>query len=145
MEEYLKDVPPENYPRFGVVGMAGPVSNNTIPITVNIPRWPVSDGYKVAKQFNLQSFTFINDFTAACYGVSRIKPMQCVALNKSSEVQVNEGAGSVKALMGPGTGLGQGILIKATEDGLYEPFPSEGGHVDFTVKSEEDWELFKFA
>ena len=48
MEEYLKDVPQENYPRFGVVGMAGPVSNNTIPLTVNIPRWPVSDGYKVA-------------------------------------------------------------------------------------------------
>lgn len=86
MEEYLKDVPPENWPRFGVVGMAGPVSKNTIPITVNIPRWPVSDGYKVAKQFNLQSFTFINDFTAAGYGVSRIKSSQCVALNKSNEV-----------------------------------------------------------
>ena len=49
----MKDVPPENYPKFGVVGMAGPVSNNTIPITVNIPHWPISDGQKVAKQFNL--------------------------------------------------------------------------------------------
>lgn len=47
--------------------------------------------------------------------------------------------------MGPGTGLGQGILVKATKDGLYEPYPSEGGHVDFTVKSDEDWELVKFA
>jgi glucokinase len=36
-------------------------------------------------------------------------------------------------------------LIKSSQDGWYEPFPSEGGHVDFTVKSEEDWELFKFA
>ena len=47
--------------------------------------------------------------------------------------------------MGPGTGLGQGILVKAEEDGLYEPFPSEGGHVDFTVKNQEDWDLFCFA
>tara|TARA_B110000285_G_C15047331_1_gene575040 strand:- start:816 stop:1214 length:399 start_codon:yes stop_codon:yes gene_type:complete len=86
LEEFLKDVPSENYPKFGVVGMAGPVVSNTIPLTVNIPRWPVSDGALVAKQFNLQSFTFINDFTAAGYGVSRIKPSQCFALNKSSEV-----------------------------------------------------------
>jgi len=47
--------------------------------------------------------------------------------------------------MGPGTGLGQGILVKAEENGYYDPYPSEGGHCDFTVKSEEDWELFKFA
>jgi glucokinase len=86
LEEFLKDVPSENYPKFGVVGMAGPVVSNTIPLTVNIPRWPVSDGVLVAKQFNLKSFTFINDFTAAGYGVSRIKPSQCFALNKSSEV-----------------------------------------------------------
>lgn len=30
-------------------------------------------------------------------------------------------------------------------NGDYEPYGSEGGHVDFTVKSEEDWELLKHA
>ena len=43
--------------------------------------------------------------------------------------------------MGPGTGLGQGILIKNLEGGEYEPYPSEGGHVDFTVKNEDDYKL----
>lgn len=106
VEEFLEGVSQENYPKFGVVGMAGPVSNNSIPITVNIPHWPVSDGALVAKKFKLRSFTFINDFTAAGYGVSRIKESQCTKLNKGTEAQMQEGAGSVKVVMGPGTGLG---------------------------------------
>jgi glucokinase len=55
-----------------------------------------------------------------------------------------EGLSSVKIVIGPGTGLGQGILIMS-DDGVYEPFPSEGGHIDFTVKNQEDWDLFVFA
>jgi len=47
--------------------------------------------------------------------------------------------------MGPGTGLGQGILFKKDADGHYEPSSSEGGHVDFTVKTQEDWDLVCFA
>jgi len=37
--------------------------------------------------------------------------------------------------------LGQGLLVKEEEDGLYESYQAEGGHVDFSVKGEEDWEL----
>ena len=49
-------------------------------------------------------------------------------------------------VIGPGTGLGTGILIKGPNEGdPYEPYPAEGGHSDFSIKSEEDWELFKFA
>jgi len=48
-------------------------------------------------------------------------------------------------LIGPGTGLGEGILIKKDTDGQYEPSPSEGGHADFTVKTQEDWDLVCFA
>ena len=66
-------------------------------------------------------------------------------MNKAPEAQILEGANSVKVVMGPGTGLGQGILVKAEADGFYEPFPSEGGHVDFTVKNQDDWDLFEFA
>lgn len=56
-----------------------------------------------------------------------------------------EGANSVKLVIGPGTGLGQGILLKSEKDGLYEPVASEGGHVDFPVITEEDWKLTEFA
>ena len=47
--------------------------------------------------------------------------------------------------MGPGSGLGEGFLTKSEFSSCYEVFSSEGGHVDFNVTSEEDWELRKFA
>jgi glucokinase len=59
-------------PRVGVVGMAGPVMHNNIPVTVNIPHWPESIGDEVAKKFKFDSFIFMNDFTAAGYGISRV-------------------------------------------------------------------------
>lgn len=55
------------------------------------------------------------------------------------------GAHSVKVVVGPGTGLGMGILVKHKDGNLYDPSPSEGGHVDFTVKNQEDYDLMKFA
>jgi len=60
-----------------------------------------------------------------------------------TDVQAVEGA--VKVVMGPGTGLGQGILCKGIGSQYYDVFPSEGGHVDFSVRSKEDFELLEFA
>jgi glucokinase len=47
--------------------------------------------------------------------------------------------------MGPGTGLGEGILVKGSTSKFYDPIPSEGGHVDFAVRNQEDFELLEFA
>jgi len=46
----------------------------------------------------------------------------------------NEGM-TLKAVIGPGTGLGEGLLVRNEGDGLYYPTPSEGGHTDFAVKT----------
>jgi glucokinase len=43
--------------------------------------------------------------------------------------------GGVKIVIGPGTGLGQGLLCKGNDSQYYDVFPSEGGHVDFSVRS----------
>ena len=51
----------------------------------------------------------------------------------------------MKAIIGPGTGLGQALLIRHGESDLYEPFPTEGGHVEFACKKDEDWELVQFS
>lgn len=51
----------------------------------------------------------------------------------------------MKAIIGPGTGLGQAMLVKHGENDLYEPFAAEGGHCEFAAKSDDDWELVKFA
>ena len=52
--------------------MAGPVCNNTV-APVNIPHWPTSDGYAIAQASKFDSFVFINDFTAAGYGICTLR------------------------------------------------------------------------
>jgi glucokinase len=47
--------------------------------------------------------------------------------------------------MGPGTGLGEGILTKSAFSKCHEVFSSEGGHTDFAVRNEQDWKLMQFA
>lgn len=91
----------------------------------------------------MDSFTFINDFTAAGYGVTTLTDGEFKTLGSSQPRM--EGAQSVKVVIGPGTGLGQGVLIKMEEKGLYEIFPSEGGHADFKVKDDDDFKLMTFA
>lgn len=113
--------------------MAGPVCNNTVS-AVNINHWPTSDGYAIAAQSKLDSFVFINDFTAAGYGVCTLRTQDVTHLGQSGDANAQNGARSVKVVIGPGTGLGQGILVKNDADGDYEPYPAEGGHTDFTVK-----------
>jgi len=52
----------------------------------------------------------------------------------------------VKCIVGPGTGLGVGLLMKGdTESSNYNPYPTEGGHLDFPIRTDEDYELVNFA
>lgn len=106
IKEYLSDVKATDLPRIGVIGMAGPVEDNKIETPVNIRHWPLSDGYEIAKIFKLDSFVFLNDFTAAGYGVSRLTSSDYTPVKGSSTIPLQEGAGSVKVVIGPGTGLG---------------------------------------
>lgn len=145
LKEYLKDVAPENRPRIGVVGMAGPVNDNVVSVTVNIRHWGPSDGNKIAQEFGLDSFTFINDFTAAGYGISVLNESDYQVLGESKNAPLIEGGKSTKLVVGPGTGLGMCFLAKDPDAENYEVFPSEGGHTEYPVDTEEDWELIKFA
>jgi len=81
----LSDVSDENYPSVGVIGMAGLVENNSI-FSVNLSHWGVTNGNQLAENLGIKSFTFINDFTAAGYGISRVTDKDCVALGDSGKV-----------------------------------------------------------
>lgn len=48
-------------------------------------------------------------------------------------------------VIGPGTGLGQGFLCKSEYAPFYEVYPSEGGHTEFSVRDQDDYELLEFA
>ena len=51
----------------------------------------------------------------------------------------------VKVVLGPGTGHGQGFLVKSKFSPCYEVYPSEGGHVENTCRDDLDYRLQKYA
>ena len=101
------------------------------------------DGDAIAKKFGMQAVVLVNDFTAAGFGVANIQSQDLITLGNSEEAR--QDPNGVRILIGPGTGLGLSILFKDTGSNSYEPSPSEGGHLDFSVKSEEDFELMNFT
>ena len=48
------------------------------------------------------------------------------------------------AMIGAGTGLGHGFLVKNSVSKYYEVSPSEGGHQDFAPQNELEWEYFTY-
>jgi len=115
------------------------VNNNLVNVT-NCTHWPVADGAQLSTAFEMRSFTFINDFAAAGYGLCMLKPNDYFHLNRVAPTEDGP-----RVVMGPGTGHGQGYLTKSIFGKCYEVFSSEGGHSDFSVTSEEDWKLRQFA
>jgi len=82
----------------------------------------------------------INDFQAVGYGVCNLNPSDYTQLNQA---KVQEGF--PKAVVGAGTGLGMGYLTKSKFAPFYEVWACEGGHTDFSILGEEDWDLHKFS
>lgn len=115
-------------------GIAGPVRNGRCK-TTNLP-WIVSE-QKLKKRFGWDRVRLINDLTATAYSIPLLNKKETFLLNK-----VNTPRGKNIGLIAPGTGLGEALLVFV--DGRYIPVPSEGGHVDFSPKSETEIELWRY-
>jgi glucokinase len=102
-------------------GVAGPVINGQATIS-NLP-WRV-DQTELKEKLGLKSVILINDVEATAQGVPLLKPAEVHCLNKGEEIK-----GGTKAVIAPGTGLGEAILI--WDGKRYQAHASEGGHADF--------------
>ena len=99
-------------------------------------RWEFSVSAMKA-DLDLIEFIVLNDFTAVA--------MSLPALKQTELVQIGEGhADQFKpmAVLGAGTGLGVAHLIPTALG--YLPLPGEGGHVDFTAQTEQEWFIHRF-
>ena len=131
--EFLKEQPT---PKYAVIGAAGSIFEGSVRF-VNTG-WPVASEREIEEVFGIEHVKFLNDFVVAGYGV--------IELQESDLIQVNQGttctAKAVKAVLGPGTGLGECFL---TWNGShYDAWPSEGGHSDFVPKEDLDWKYAKY-
>ncbi len=122
-------------PRFACFAVAGPITDAVVEFT-NSP-W-VLDIEKTMRQLNLERLLAINDFEALATSVRQ--------LTQEDFLEVKPGAGDPHApilVMGPGTGLGQALIVPApTGDRI---IPTEGGHVAFAPFNEEEIEVLRFV
>ena len=128
----LSDVPK---PERACFAIAGPVSNNTSSLT-NLS-WSL-EGDRLQKELDLDNVVLINDFAAVGYGVLGLTeedmcPLQSVIPKSNAPI----------AVIGAGTGLGQGFLIPDRQQ-RYDVYPSEGGHADFAPRSQLEFELLRY-
>ena len=128
-----------DYPTVGVLGIAAPICNNSVKLT-NL-HWPQADGDDVAQVLQMQRLVFLNDFVVGGFGlVSGIKEGVDYSRLNLNPVDPN---GTI-AMIGAGTGLGNGFLTKAPGAEYYHVFPSEGGHQNFPAQTELQWNYVKY-
>jgi glucokinase len=141
LQKFLKDLEgTENYPVVGVIGIPGPIFKNTVSIIANLD-WPVTKGEDVAKELNLKELVFLNDFVANGYGILS-KITEGVDFERINNNEVDE-SGPI-AMIGAGTGLGHGYLVKHSTGKYYHVFPSEGGHQDFAPQNDLECRYLNF-
>jgi len=117
------------------LGVAGPVLDNRCEAT-NLP-W-VIDGPALQTRFDIPHVVLRNDLEAMAHGVLILPPEQTEYLNRPSR----KPSPGTKALLAPGTGLGEAILFWDGE--TYHPYPSEGGHASFAPTSDMEIELLRY-
>jgi glucokinase len=116
-------------------GIAGVIVNNASELT-NLS-WSLS-GERLQRALNIPQVTLINDFGAIGYGIAALQDEQMATLQEGTP----DPAAPV-AVIGAGTGLGEGFLIPAP-DGTLRAFPSEGGHTDFAPRSGLEFQLLTY-
>ncbi|MFQ4145154.1 glucokinase [Chlorogloeopsis sp. ULAP02] len=121
-------------PQKACFAIAGPVVNNTAKLT-NLA-WFL-DAERLQKQLDIASVSLINDFAAVGYGILGLEPEDLYTLQSGKP-----NPDAPIAVIGAGTGLGQGFLIK--QGNYYQAFPSEGGHTDFAPRTELEFQLLKY-
>ena len=106
--------------------VAGPVIAGSSKVT-NLP-WHLSE-VELATELGLQSVHLVNDLEAIADAMTILGPADLHPLNVGDPVP-----GGARAVVAPGTGLGEAFLIYDGE--RYRAFPSEGGHAGFAPANE---------
>lgn len=134
VKDFLASAPVTANPQSACFAIAGPVTNNRSQLT-NLA-WLLSSD-RIAEELSLKTVELINDFAAVGYGVLGLKSEDLITL-QAGEFNTD----APIAIIGAGTGLGQGFLMNC--GGRYQVFPSEGGHVDFAPRSELEFQLRRY-
>ena len=125
-------------PRAAAIAVAAPVVGDELKLTNN--PWVIRPG-QVNEKLGLDAHVLVNDFEAVAYAVGACGPDQFRHICGPDVPLPDTGTISV---LGPGTGLGVGLLVKRGGPD-WQVLPTEGSHGDFSpVDALEDAILAHF-
>lgn len=121
--------------RAACFGVAGTVIDGKCR-TTNLP-WEL-DEQVLAQVLNTPRVKLLNDLEAAGYGMLHLSADELRVLNPGSP----PGRKGHAAVIAAGTGLGEAILF--WDGQKYHPMATEGGHVDFAPRTDQEIELLRY-
>jgi glucokinase len=133
IQEFLTDTPGSI--DKAVFGVAGPVVKGESHIT-NLP-WHITES-SLKGVLNTPSVKLLNDLEAIAYALPHLSNQDLSLLNPDYATP----AQGHKAIIAPGTGLGEALLVY--QNGDYQAIASEGGHADFAPTTLLEIELLKY-
>jgi glucokinase len=133
LKDFISSLSQEQKPQIAVLGIPGPVEDNQLLTLPNIPHWNLYNGNDLGKKLGIKKFLFLNDFVCNGYAIQTNLKENIDYIKLNNVTQITDGP---KLMIGPGTGLGMGYLLKNKKDKYYIIGSSEGGGQDFSAKSE---------
>jgi glucokinase len=117
-------------PNAAALAFAYPVEND-LPQLTNMP-WTI-DRRTLPEDLGIVQHLVLNDFCAVGHAAATLGSSHFVHIAGPDDALPEEG---VISIVGPGTGLGVGLVIK--RDGQYQVIASEGGNMDFSPQDDLD-------
>lgn len=117
-------------PSAASLAFAYPVQND-LPQLTNMP-WTIN-AQTLPRDLGIIRYLMLNDFSAIGHAAATLGPSGFLHISGPDIPLPDNGVVSV---VGPGTGLGVGLVIRA--NGKYQVIASEGGNVDFSARDEID-------
>jgi glucokinase len=121
-------------PDVAVLALAGPVSGQEVALTNRGWRFHLGE---LATRLGISRIYAINDFEALAWALAGLEPGDIRSLGPAACTRSSRG---VKVVLGPGTGLGVAALVPAGDG--WQAVASEGGHVCFGARCEEEEPVF---
>lgn len=131
LEDFLHNSPA---PAYGCMGVAAVINRGVARLT-NLD-WTLSE-HALRERFGFSEVSLINDLSAVCASLPLLQNDKLLTIQQG-EATTN----GIQAVIAPGTGLGEGFLLK--RDGCFLPQGSEGGHTDFAPLNREQEQLLTF-
>jgi len=140
LNDFIDHLPSElSYPEYSCIGVAGPIIKGVAKVT-NLD-WEINEE-EIKLLLKIQNLKLLNDFECLIYAIPFLNEDQYKIIQRANSLKMDNSKTqeSTFSVIGAGTGLGlaRGLI---TDNDHIKVFPSEGGHKEFSPRSEKEWDL----